>query len=294
MHNSIRVLVFVGVLAALAWGTNEYALRAHAQSASGTPEDGPWTGATGRSPAPLIQSPFQRFTALPLYLQTSPPWNDDAYGAYPDEDAENTIARWGCFTTSAAMVVNYYGETLGFQATPDAMNAWLRASGGYTTDNGGQLPKVIEYARENRVPLAVIDRFWGMKGDRLDAALEHGNLAILGVEADSHYVVAYRKLDAHSAGDYAIHDPLYGRTTLAKQWGGAYSSAVIIGIAPEWQQIMHLALPSFPLPHRTLLACTSGAAIHCLNSGPSVGSGRSARAASQPSVSITPQRCACR
>jgi hypothetical protein len=242
MQTFDKILFILGVVTALLLDINGGTLRVYAQS-----EAGDWGAEpvrTARAPAPPFHSPFRTFSALPLYLQTAPPWRDDVYGSYPDGDAENTMARWGCFTTSAAMVVNYYGESLGFQTTPAAVNAWMRAHGGYSDDNGAQLPKVIEYARRNRVPLGLVERFWGEDDARLDAALTAGHLAILGVEDDGHYVVAHARINHGGETTYAIHDPLYGRTTLAEQWDGVYSSAAIIGVAPEWKQIVQLALPA--------------------------------------------------
>lgn len=81
--------------------------------------------------------------SVPLYKQCDPPWGDDPYGASGWGGPEDTMCRWGCSTTSAAMLISYYGA----QTTPGALNNWLRAHGGYS---GGQLNwyKVAEYARD--------------------------------------------------------------------------------------------------------------------------------------------------
>ena len=260
MRTFVKLFLVWGAVAALGLAINAAAPRVYAQPQRG--DRGADAGALAAgalaagalaagAPIPPRQSPFHPFTIPPLYLQTAPPWDDDTYGNYPDGDVENTMARWGCFTTSAAMVVNYFGESSGFQTTPDAVNVWMRAHGGYSDEHGAQLPKVIEYARQNRLPLAVIDRFWREDDARLDAALARGYLAILGGDGDSHYVVAYQKIEGAGAATYAIHDPLYGRTTLAEQWDGVYSSAAIVGVATEWQQLVHFTLqtawaPSLP------------------------------------------------
>jgi len=70
-----------------------------------------------------------------------------------DEDTVETIAKWGCALTSAAMIVSYHGsQQTGFTTTPRNLNNWLRANKGYS---GGALiwAKVAEYARAQGVQL---------------------------------------------------------------------------------------------------------------------------------------------
>jgi uncharacterized protein YvpB len=65
-----------------------------------------------------------------------------------DEDTPETIAKWGCALTSAAMVVSYYGaRQTGRTTNPRELNNWLKANSGYS---GGSIKwdKVAEFARD--------------------------------------------------------------------------------------------------------------------------------------------------
>jgi hypothetical protein len=53
----------------------------------------------------------------------------------------DTIANWGCYLTSAAMIINYYANLQGssFRTDPGLLNQWLQHHNGYYT--GDPLPK---------------------------------------------------------------------------------------------------------------------------------------------------------
>jgi hypothetical protein len=163
-----------------------------------------------------------------LLLQTDSPWQGDTYGNYLSGDSVNTIYHWGCFLTSAAMVINYYASLVPttFRTDPRALNSWLRTRGGYNPSNLVEWPALLQYANENGVPLAISNHDDVRNDTMLDAALNSGDLAILGVNNSGHYVVAIGKSTANGWPDYNINDPLYGRTTIFSQYYGTYSSVL--------------------------------------------------------------------
>lgn len=66
--------------------------------------------------------------SVPLFKQTDPAWAENEYNHAKAWDENPTIGRWGCLTSSIAMLFNYYGATSlpdGTALTPDSLNTWL-------------------------------------------------------------------------------------------------------------------------------------------------------------------------
>lgn len=172
---------------------------------------------------------------VPLFLQTNrvlpipdAPWSSNVYGNHPPNDTYNTIARWGCYMTSASMIIDYWAEhsQTQFRTNPDDFNAWLRNNNGYDASNGVVHSKIIEYANNNAVTLYNRGRIQGRNDTVLDDYLLSGNPVILGV--GGHFVVATGKTTVNNVDTYSINDPIYGETTLYEQWNNNYYSILLL------------------------------------------------------------------
>lgn len=171
-----------------------------------------------------------------LFLQSDPPWNDDiyAYNTKPEDDIE----RWGCFTTSGAMIVNYWAgvQDQNFRTDPGNLNTWLIKEDGYSPypGNGVKHAWIGKYARDNKVSL-----YWtettGVDNDLLNKYLRTGNPVILGVDPSicsnnricpGHYVVATGSTTVDNEKTYSINDPKYGSTTLKEHWNDTYITLI--------------------------------------------------------------------
>jgi len=181
------------------------------------------------------------------FLQTSQPWDDDPYGRFPDSDTVNTIRRWGCAMTDAAMIINYWGARSQpvFSTNPGTLNAWLRSKNyqGYDASHNVQWQKVIEYANNNHVLLSNPPPYkLGERSSATDAILDNflqsGNPVIMGVNKKccdekgrsyaGHFVVATGKTTVNGNPTYTINDPWYGKTTLYNQWNNTYFSVLLL------------------------------------------------------------------
>ena len=177
---------------------------------------------------------------ISLFLQTSSPWATDAYGNYPDTDTVNTIRKWGCYMTSAAMVIDYWGQQKqpSFHTDPRALNSWLRSHNGYDANNGVIHAAIVRYANDNGVSLYNTGYIAGRNDTKLDEYLTSGNPVIIGVNPKtdpetgrryaSHFVVATGKTTVNGTNTYSINDPWYGQTTLYNQWNNDYYSILLL------------------------------------------------------------------
>lgn len=161
---------------------------------------------------------------VPLYKQSDATWASDLYGgstAYPwryddDDDGQydeggidtpETISKWGCALTSAAMLVSYQGsQQNGFTTTPRALNTWLKDHQGYS---GGIIiwGEVAEYARANGVSLYYYPG-WGPDAGVVNGFLCNSSPIILGTSfspyLNGHFVLATGQA---SSGMWNVNDP---------------------------------------------------------------------------------------
>lgn len=167
--------------------------------------------------------------------QDYPDWATDVYNLYRPDQISETIAKWGCATTSAAMVLSYYS---GVQVDPKDLDDWLAANSGYTPEHGVIWTRIPWFAWE-RLGLTLAQPVYAATTlSRLDSALafENENPPIVNVcwkdcsdtnEARWHWVVVIGK----SGSEYLINDPSgwLNRQTLGQYpvWGNmvTYASA---------------------------------------------------------------------
>jgi hypothetical protein len=192
---------------------------------------------------------------VPLLLQTTKPWADQTY-AY-NTSPEHNIARWGCLTTSGAMIINYLATTQrrAFRTDPGTLDTWLKTNDGYTQNNGVKHAWLGKYARLQNHNVSM---YWAQSGGYnpvlLDYYLKSGYPAILGVDAkwDSvsekwypgHYVVATGKILQDGIYTYSINDPTYGATTLKTKWSNTALTMILFGASEANHQLLNFAAQS--------------------------------------------------
>jgi hypothetical protein len=179
-----------------------------------------------------------------LYLQgrpstpddlPNPAWYNHAYGNYQNDDIYNTIGRWGCKTSSDAMMISYFGQAYQppFETNPDILNTWLRNNRGYI-DNNVSRTYVFSYARQSGVNLHLWETIPGRDDQSLDKHLCAGRPAILRVRNPygSHFVVATGKIIVNGQSTYTLNDPAHGQTTLREHYNNTYSRADYYVLGP--------------------------------------------------------------
>jgi hypothetical protein len=197
-------------------------------------------------------------------------WSDDPYGGtdyvYNGQtiflpfryygNNRDTIAAWGCYLTSAAMIVNYYAEQQGssFRTDPGLLNDWLQHHNGYST--GDPLPskddpqyvntsfvrpnKVAEYANskiqmayigQDRVNVKheTIEQFIARTRATVDASMCALNPIIMGVMGNygQHFVDSTGTQTVPGVNTWRIHDPIASTpTTLNTAYSNEYNQIV--------------------------------------------------------------------
>lgn len=70
--------------------------------------------------------------AMPHFKQTDPTWAQDEYDTAQLWSSNPTMYRWGCLTTSMAMILQFYGVPV----TPQSLNDWLKSQPDGYVGNG--------------------------------------------------------------------------------------------------------------------------------------------------------------
>lgn len=191
---------------------------------------------------------------VPLFLQTDPPWFDDLYASYQTQP--NNIGKWGCYMTSAAMVINYYAEQSqsAFRTDPGEFNEWLRNNGLYDGNNFLHASSHT-YADEKGINLFIpppgqINGLRNATSDAiLDNSLSEGNPAILRVDVPSspsghHFVVAVGTTTIDNTPTYVINDPIHGQTTLYEWYSNQYTSIRLFTAQPSERRTLTISAHS--------------------------------------------------
>lgn len=174
--------------------------------------------------------------AVPYFNQNDSPWGQQEYDHAKSLGFTNYLfERWGCFVTSAAMVLNYHGMTTMFDNSalmPETLNNWLNRSdvNGYATgkDEKGQsysyiypqkiseLSKKLYNANKSSVKLEYQLITGANKNSQLtNDIIINGNPDIIKVansQTSSHFVVAKGKTDT----TYLINDPEWNYSDLTQ------------------------------------------------------------------------------
>lgn len=191
--------------------------------------------------------------SVPMYLQSTLPWGDDLYAnnTSPVDD----MAKWGCLTTSGAMVVNYLAATQdrNHRTDPGVLNTWLKDNDGYTALNGVKHAWVGKYARDLSRDISMYwNRSIPYNASTVDYYIRSGYPVILGVKPivvgnatiPGHYVVATAKTTEDETPTYSINDPAYGATSLKSQWSNVALTMILFSASEANQQLLYFAAQS--------------------------------------------------
>lgn len=168
-----------------------------------------------------LPDPRDQRLDVPYFSQRDPSWKDleyDSASRWAKAPDANTVERWGCALSSAAMILNYYGISEiepGVQVNPLHLNDWLNAQpDGYVGDglvNWIALTR-LAYQFHQRHPLTAsleytYDR---LTMDEMTQQFQNAKPVIL--ELPKHFVVATGI--RHNDNSVFIHDPFYDRQTI--------------------------------------------------------------------------------
>ena len=193
--------------------------------------------------------------AVGLFLQGADPWGDDIYAH--NTEPSDTMARWGCLITSGAMLVNYFAATQdrANYTDPGVLNTWMINNSGYDRLYYVKHAWFGKYARQTPRDISM---YWnssaGYDTTLLDYYLRSGYPVILGVKPEfdpvtkryypSHWVVATGKTTGDGVDTYSINDPIYGQTTLKKQYLNNALVMVTFSASEANQQLLYFAAQS--------------------------------------------------
>lgn len=168
---------------------------------------------------------------IPVFLQghpsskdAYPEWWNDTYGHPNNEnEAGNTMGRWGCNTTSHAMLVDYLADknNVDFTTNPKLLNNYLRANSGYSTSDYLDYNAVTKYMEANlNIHYNTIQRTTP-SNEQIYTELCQNNPVVLRVPTTNgtHFVLAVGKSKVDGVETFNLHDPIYGDTTLLEHWG---------------------------------------------------------------------------
>lgn len=179
---------------------------------------------------------------VPLFYQTDDRWAGETWYTYPLGTPGETVSKWGCNLTSAAMLINYFAATQGssFRTNPKELNAWIRRHG--ITKVHAIYSAALSYARENQVRMYMPVPSTGNEQD-LRNYLRTGNPVILRVPAGAspssvHFVVATGITTYQGTPTYSIHDPLDGATSLAQQGRNYNQVNLFNSTSPDQRTLM--------------------------------------------------------
>lgn len=150
---------------------------------------------------------------VPEFKQTDPEWGDHIYDTAESWSTNPTIARYGCATSSVAMILNYHGIDQfkdGTAINPDTLNSWLN------TQNDGYIGEgLINWYAVTRLTRELSDHYGTPKLEYAKITEDSYTSTIEEIEAerpailqiDGHFLVANGILNQGT--DIAINDPFY-------------------------------------------------------------------------------------
>lgn len=146
---------------------------------------------------------------VPNLKQFDTQWKNMEYDSAAEwSRGKDTIERWGCAITSAAMILSYHGH----RVNPDGLNNWLKNNNGYIAEGLVDWSAITRYAKLSNdinplLPKLEYKRYQPFETEKLDIELENNRPVILKTvrpnDQGTHFIVVSEKID----NDYKINDP---------------------------------------------------------------------------------------
>jgi hypothetical protein len=170
-----------------------------------------------------VQTQCPPITPPTRLLQGDPAWSSTQLGG-----SQNTIGAYGCFITSAAMLINYHAARQGkaFRTDPATFNKWLTANNAYDANGAVRVVGVpiAEYARANGVNLWFTQIVDHRDDFTLDQYLCNNEPPILLV-GSPHWVLSTGQTAVNGSVSYSVLDPdSYPNGSTLQGWGNTYKA----------------------------------------------------------------------
>ncbi len=181
---------------------------------------------------------------LPYFSQNALSWGPTEYDhssslGFANNFGADTMDRWGCAVTSAAMILRHHGMNQmanGASMDPSSLNDWLKANKGYST--GGNGTGAYSYIDWNSISKLTMELYKAGKSSiKLEYKPENPSAAttqllkddmrfrssppILAVNNTSHFVAAR----GFNENTFLINDPEWNYPDLMSFSGNTYSQA---------------------------------------------------------------------
>lgn len=179
-----------------------------------------------------IQTLCNPLDVQPKLKQGDVPWGPLQYDNAPlwvKPGQHTTIARWGCYLTSAVMLINYQAQQQNnsFRTTPEDLNNWLEAHSQPYETAGNVWDKDVE-AYVKAQTNGTLQIFFQGKGSRNDFVVDNflctNNPVILQVPiaGSTHFVLATGQTMVAGISTFLINDPNYAENDLSGKYGFRY------------------------------------------------------------------------
>ena len=190
-------------------------------------------------------------SGVPLFKQGASPWGGQQY-----DNSTKTIEQWGCMLTSAAMLINYYGASVGAATDPGQLNSCLNSlppGRGYI--GASVNPRGVEECARR---FGLTDFYYkGRIGSRDDTALRSylcdANPVIIGFELDNnpangldHFVVATGEATVNGTDTWLINDPAYSRDEVRDYPANDYQGIRLYSRSPGSPALIIGTYPTVP------------------------------------------------
>lgn len=172
--------------------------------------------------------------------QTTSPWGPKTYDFADNWYPSNpSISRWGCAMTSAAMILNYYGDN----TDPEKLNDWLKANNGYTRNGGVLWPTISRYSLQDPDTPTLKFSYHNYSDILAKGEIDSNRPSILKLDNEpyggNHFVVS----KGYSGSEIYINDPASNANTTLSQANSFWGNTLKLGkFAPSETDLSYIAL----------------------------------------------------
>ena len=143
----------------------------------------------------LLVLAVSALAGFPYYSQCDSRWKNDRLGTSSD-----TLCSAGCLVSSVAMMLAGYNVKVnGADATPQTLNTWLTANGGYAQGN------LFVWGSVGKLGFSYTGRFTSVSD--IKSKMNQGQICILNVNNGGHWVLA----TGSDANGFSVQDPGFGK-----------------------------------------------------------------------------------